>query len=353
MKTLVRTMLVLLLAVTSVTFSAQQDVKYVVQPGDNLWNLAGEKLGNSQVWAQLVEQNPFLKQPGRSFERDGKKYVIIRPGEQLAGLEELGVTSEDISYAWHAPEPITVAATSVEHDTSWLWAVLAVVVLLLLVAYLILRMLNADPATTRTPVVNGGVNEVTARNRFQEMAAERYTATTGTSHPIQRFTILEQTAGHGYGIIGVVDGTGKVVPRKLQGEPVFRARVRFPDEHQEDLYMLQRCGNDLRFGGVSHYIPGKGFRFEPDSVIAANPAPAAPAVPVEPAPVAAAPSVAETAQQPAAQDDGKVQLEYRPETDGQPNMVRLSGVEVSDFSFSSGPEGVTFRFREIKKGRRK
>lgn len=44
--------------------AAQEDT-YVVQKGDNLWNLAGAHLDDAKLWEQIYKDKLFLQEPGR------------------------------------------------------------------------------------------------------------------------------------------------------------------------------------------------------------------------------------------------------------------------------------------------
>src|SRR3989344_5637382 len=85
--------LVILLGVPAMAPLAAQENMYVIQDGDNLWNLAGKHLDDVKLWEQIYKDNPFLQEPGRRFQKDGKVYVTIHPGERLIGLERLGITA--------------------------------------------------------------------------------------------------------------------------------------------------------------------------------------------------------------------------------------------------------------------
>lgn len=310
---------------------------YTIQDGDNLWNLAGTKLHDSRIWEQIVKDNPFLKQDGRRFVRDGKTIVILHKGEQLVGLEKLGI------FPIVAPLATSPIVHMDEAILTWPWWLLVAALVLLLMGYLISRMLSKDAATARPAMVPGGVTDESARTHFQEAAALRHQETTGQSFPRQQFTIEEQTSGRIWGVLNVRYADGREVPRRLSGEQAYRARVRFPDQRIETLYMLQACGNDLRYGGVSRYLPGPKFRFEADTPSATEPtqvsAPEVPAAVVHPE----VPTASTTNVKP-----GEVTFEYKPADDGQPHLVRLSGTEVQEFKCTVGPDGITVRYREKK-----
>ncbi len=63
---------------------------YVVKKGDCLWTLSGKFLNDPLRWREVYNANPFLLRPGRLFYRNGLIIVLIKPGEQLKGLEKVG-----------------------------------------------------------------------------------------------------------------------------------------------------------------------------------------------------------------------------------------------------------------------
>ncbi len=355
MKRLFACLVVLLsLGVASVAVSApEKGAEYVVQSGDNLWNLSGAKLDDPRLWKELVESNPFLKQPGRVFERNGKTIVVLRPGEKLVGLEKFGVKPM-------LPEPLLVPLEpkNTMEITSSVWAwwpflLLAIALVVGLLYLLLNRMLRKDAATAGPAVVPGGVNEQTARAQFQQAAALQHQMGTGESHPAQQFVVLEQTAGCIFGVMNVRYASGSEVPRRLNGERAFRAVVRFPDGRSETLYMLQACGNDLRYGGISRYLPGPEFRFVPDETVRSV-TPAAPAVAAASAvapvatPAVPATSVAVAVNASVERKDEPISFEFTRGDAKNPNsMVRVKNGSPAFFSFAPDADGtMTFRFRQ-------
>jgi hypothetical protein len=359
--------LVLLLGVASASLAAQEDI-YVVQKGDNLWKLAGAHLDSALLWEQIYKDNPFLQESGRRFQKEGIVYVMIRPGEKLVGLEKLGImaTVTPIEQL-RLPQP-EAKVYQVPTTPVWVWWPLGLALLLAIAAYLIYRMLTRDPATARPAIVRGGVTEAYAQTAMQQVAARANGSTLSASQTAgvyQNFTVLRQTAGRIWGVMNVRYADGRSVPRQLHGERAYKALVRFPNGTEETLYILQACGNDLRYGGISRYLPGPDFRFEADPAAvpvaqpAPTPAPAEPApapvvepvpvvAPPTPAPVIAAPAAApaQVAVAAAAADDGTVTFEFRKQSNGQPSMVRLKGIETEEFTFEIGPTGTTLRYRE-------
>ncbi len=350
MRTIVRLAVILFVVVTSVAFGAQDmQQKYTVQKGDNLWNLSGDRLRDPLMWQQVVKDNPFLAQPGRKFEQDGKTVVVIRPGEKLVGLEKFGITPALPAPIDALPVVDLKGSETGNSSLPWsIWAILAIIAALT-AWWLLERMLNKSAATAGTPVVPGGVTEQTARTQFQEMAALRHQRATGTSLPTQQFIVVDQVAGRISGVMNVRYADGREVPRRLKGERAFRANVRFPNGTVETLYMLQACGNDLRYGGISRYLPGPEFRFEPDAQQATASVVPAPAATAAPAPALAI--VPAAAQEPAAatqQDEATFRFEFKPANDTEPGLVRVKGAK-PNFNVSMAKDGtVTLRYQPIE-----
>ncbi len=318
---------------------------YVVQPGDNAWNLSGQHLGDSRVWHRIVEENPILQQRGRVFTRGGVTYVMMKSGEHLQGLAQFGITTVPAQASANAAPPSSMMAVATDiHSSpfpqvpSWAWWILGVVMVGGAVFYLVRRMLLADPATSGPQMVRDGVNAETARVRFEGMA-ER-----------QNFDILEQTAGRISGVMNVRYADGTERPRAMRDEPAFEARVRHQNGSIESLYMLQRCGNDLRYGGISRYLPGPEFRFVADQVAEAAPAPQP-----EPAAEVAPESVVETPREEAGPEvdlpDGTVKFEFRRGRGDQQNLIRLTGIEAEDITFERQDRTTTLRYTETPKPR--
>ncbi len=152
-------MVVLLsLGVAAVAVSApEKGAEYVVQSGDNLWNLAGTRLDDPQLWKELVESNPFLNEPGRVFKRNGKTIVILRPGEKLVGLEKFGVKPM-------LPEPLLVPlelknTTEITSSvwTEWPFLLLAIASVMGLLYWLhILHFVPDETVRPAAPAVAAG-----------------------------------------------------------------------------------------------------------------------------------------------------------------------------------------------------
>jgi hypothetical protein len=314
---------------------------YEVQPGDNAWNLSGQRLGDPTLWKQIVKDNPILQEKGRVYTRNGITYVLLHPGERLQGLERLGITQ--VPAAPPAPTADTAPAPSQSiHVPPWAW-ILGVVIVGGIAYFLFRRSLHADP-TRRNPQVPGGVTAETARERLVNRGVREH------------FTILELTPGRASGLVTVSYAGGRTWPRILDNEPAFRARVRFQDGHEEERFMLQRCGNDLRAG--ASYAFGPDFGFVPNPVEEAAPAPppepvaaAAPEPVAEPVPESPAP-VRE--QEEDTMPDGMVRFSFKRAAADQPqHLVRLQGVDADEVFFEINGRTTTLRYTEVDKRRKR
>ena len=376
----------LLVVFSSVPVMAQEDT-YTVQNGDCLWELAGSHLENQLLWEKIYKENPFLQEPGRRFTKNGIVYVMVRPGEKLVGLGKLGITAQITPIdRLHLPQQTAVYEIPV--TPTWVWWILGFCLILLTVCYLIYRMLTKDPVSSRPAMVPGGVSNTTTMTPMQAMQqvaarAEGFQAWDSRSTSVyQQFTVVRQNAGRIWGNMIVRYADGRSIPRRLNGERAYQAEVRFPDGRIETLYMLQGCGNDLKFGGISRYLPGPNFRFEADpatqlpepppqpevpetahtseatrpeataepEVVAPEPPPAVEntvpqAPPEQTAPEVEAPS--SPAPKPAEElEVGVMKFELRKANNGQGAMARFTGIdETDDLTCEIHPGSVTLRFR--------
>lgn len=336
---------------------------YIVQPGDNLWRLADVMLQGGENWVKLKEQNLILKDDTRYWtDVSGRLMVHIKPLEMLCGLEVAGVNSggfssprsdtlKDLPLA-----PVEAAASAVspnrDHRGTFPWWVLLALAAMAFAMWLlsrwdrkldaerVSRAVNTDPATAGPPMVPGGVTYVTADQALREMAARRY----GGGH--QDFTILERTPGLVYGTMLTSYRDNTELPFKMTGQRAYQARIRHQNGHMEVIYMLQACGNDLKFGDVTRYSPGADFRFVLDAVAeaAVQTVTEVPAVVEAPIPV----PVAEVkAQQDEVMAPGTVRVEVKPADDKGPNLVQVTGVNPVGTSFKLTPNGFEFRYNNL------
>lgn len=351
--------------------AAQQtnnDDVYVVQPGDSAWRVAGKTLNDSTLWQKVIEKNPFLKEKGRiTFDsKTGWFKVMMHPGEKLFGLRELGITGTSDQPTF-IPESVTTAGWSKTDLERWFWLLLLFALFFLVLGMLVYVYQSRQDAVSSGPaIVPGGVAPEHAPARFQEMAARLNTNRTGSELSAHNFQVISSQAGRMWGVLNVRYSNGQETPRRLDGDRAYRAEVRFPNGKTETLYMLQGCGNDLRYGGISRYLPGPDFRFEADP----EPAAAPPIVPTEqPAsvePIVAQPVVSSEPVASGVQPTGEfvrekdapvaavvsepsvVRFEIRSATAERPAMVHMVGIdETKDSTVEIKPGEVTFRYHVL------
>lgn len=289
--------------------AAEQAVSapYTVQLGDTLWDLSAAYHGDPLKWAEVLGANPFLKEKGRVINHpDGRVIVLIRPGEQLAGLERIGVKAEMIPFhnLWPAfvpaavptqPAPAAVTDTTASAESVlinlatgkvttgpipfyWapvlgmpLWFLVLAAVLVLVVIWMLycngLLFSRRSAAIAGPPIIHGGIaasQQTAIENRFDRIAERRYgernpQADLAAEHP-ERISAIESGFLSG---IGTVQYRDRAERRRLNHEPAYSARFRFPDGTEENLYFLQLCANDVRLYGTRY----SGFRWESERMV--------------------------------------------------------------------------------------
>ena len=306
----VKRLLILMLAVvalSAITAQAQTTPNltdtdtYTVQKDDTLYQLASIYKSDPMKWREVLGANPFLKEPGRIFERDGKTIVVIRPGETLSGLTTLGIEAEVLPIdKLKLPETAAVIESKGNEPASsseaynFLMALLLATAVLM-AAYLVIRKLNRDnqtrvareaaeheheltqnPVTSGPPIIAGGVrtNEPVRLSQALEAAAitdyVRLNPNVNRNDVrVERIGPVEEGMISGSGMVGYAD---RARPRTINPAlPGYRARFRFPDGREDNLMSLQGCMNPVYFGeGMS------GFTFTPGRTVVETPAPVQP-----------------------------------------------------------------------------
>ncbi len=264
-----------------------------VREGETLWKYKGD------AWPVLYQLNPNLDQPWRKFTtKAGGPGVRLVIGETVCGVtrDYTGAIVPQGSVAGQT-SPSNVGYFFQEHPIAsgigGLLATLALAFLALCVLVAIAR--RKDPITSGYPVVPGGVPNV-------EAATEQFSTRVAARHPNRPFRILSLVEGTGTGDLMVSYSNGKGQrhePRRMNGERIYQALVRFDDDgSEEQLLMLQRCGNDLwGHAGLLRYVPSQNFVFTPAQVEVA------PAATTEAAPL---PAIAEQIVPPPAANEEAV-----------------------------------------------
>jgi hypothetical protein len=339
----------LFLGVASAPLAAQatRNVPYgCVAPkdGDSVWRIAERVLNDPLLWRGLYDKNDFLHKPGRVHvnPKNGWTYIFLGKTELLCGLDELGLVPKladitELESLGFAPKE-TVVVRKISPWSLLPLAILTVVAITILGFYLWFRR---DP----TRVGAGRVRE----NGLQtpQQAADYVQSQIAHQAGVQpaQVRILNMARGRAYGWARIADRLGSFFSRFLRGEQMWEVSTQLPNGRQEVRYTLIECANDVRVGGGM--IPGFGFGFVAGINVTdeIQPAPATQPAPT-PAPVAVEPAPAAQVQTPVALD-GIVTFEFKRATNGQPNLVRLQGIEAEDFHFSVGPNGTTLRYREM------
>lgn len=322
---------------------------HVVQKGENLWKLAELKFGDPEKWHYILEQNPYLKEKGRQFTKpDGTFVVVIKEGELLRGLSEVGIKPTSMvgpvaTPTAHAAETQIVEKTFSEKVvgflTDWWW----LLPLLLVVGFLgwLLAQLNKDPVRSGSAQVPGGVSDGTIHDHLKRRArAWNYDLIPGTI-----------VRGRGYGLMWVAY-QGNVWEalrlRRLTGQVVYRARAWDRYGQEVDVYTLQECGNDI--SSLRRFRLFNNFRFErevevvepvvvpvPEAVVEAVVAPAP--EPISPTVAAVAPAAAEVPEVARTHADEFLLKYTAARTPGGTHCIELGANPPSGFSLSLGTTG--------------
>lgn len=151
-----------------------------------------------------------------------------------------------------------------------LWFLVLVGILALALVYIVYRsgFFYRNPATAGTPMVKGGIaasQTATIEDRFERIAERHY----GERNPAADLSV-ERPQRISEILRGFLSGSGEVQyrdrteRRRLNHEPAYSARFRFPDGGEETLYFLEACANDVVFRGARY----NGFSWELERVIA-------------------------------------------------------------------------------------
>lgn len=304
---------------------AQTTSPYTVNKGDTVYALKGIYSSSQPEWKAFTILNPFLAEPGRAFvTQDGRFIVIVRPGEQLEGIDQLGVTVEPLpikELGLAPPAKVTSEAGGGTTTTAeaqlivppWVFwfLVAAVIAAVAIVVFRIFKKLDVeakreeherelrqDPVTSGPAMVPGGIPSTdTARldNFFEQQAiarfAQRNPALDRNVIRVMRVGPIEDGTISGEGLVGYLGGEWH--PRRIE-TPLgsYQARYRFPDATEEVLQCLQACMNPVAYGGEVY----RGFTFTAGQAIVPAPEPPVPAPQAVPHPAIAVARIRAAAQ---------------------------------------------------------
>jgi len=317
------TLLFAVIASVSIAQNSPNQDTYIVQKGDVLFTLEGNYSGNPQQWGRLVTLNPFLQDPGRTWiDKKGRTIVLIKPGEELHGLGELGIIPQPLSLDLLIPSVPPTKQRS--YFSLWMSAIIATILILLCIIQKLLR----NPFWAGPAMVPGGVTNETVSSQFRTNLI--WPTTTMTDH----IEVKNVVKGLLFGLVKIKYGDNSFRRIFLRGEVGFRAMVRRNDEPWSEEHMLQGCGNDLRSSGA-RYIPGFAFRFVPLEVIAENPQPLH------------TNAKTEVPQQEVKNNEDNY-FNFKLE-DGRPNLVKYKGIQSFEFKEEGGQSEIRFHYDVTKK----
>ena len=285
---------------------------YTVQPGDTGWDLSRQYYDDAAIWQRIVDQNVQLQEPGRVFEKDGRIILLLKPGEQLVGLERLNVAPPTAVSITELVAPVPVVEATAGQLNVWPWYVwLLLLVIVTLAGFRAWRLfrqarahderereLRQDPIASGPAMVPGGIPATDAprlTNFFDQQAINRYASRNPT---IDRTTIratrvspIEEGTITGEGMVEYLGG--EMRPRRIETPlRAYQARYRFPDGTEEVLQCLQACMNPVAYGGETY----RGFTFTLTQAIVPVPEPERPAPQPAPHPAIAVRRIRESAQ---------------------------------------------------------
>lgn len=333
MATLVLIVLAVLWTVPAITFAQtpSNPAVYNVEKGDTGWELARTYYDDPVEWRAIVKLNPFLQDPGRVFEKNGKIILLLKLGEQLIGLEKLKVTPpKAVQIDQLVASPKTADTSSAKQSGSFPWWIVALLLTALVIAALTWlgiyrfrknrrqrllseeneaqerqaaeareRELTQNPITSGVPMVPGGIppsEPARLENFFDQQATNRFaqmhSTLDRTAIQVVRMGPIEEGTISGEGLVGYLGGQFR--PRRIDS-PIraYQARYRFPDGTEEILQCLMACMNPLQYGGDTY----RGFTFTPTQAVVPVPEPERPALQPAPHPAMAVRRIREEASE--------------------------------------------------------
>ena len=290
-------------------------VVYTVKSGNTLWGLTGSQ------WEKVVQANPWLES---RVERKSADLVIVRiyPGERIlipkgSGIEKTLRLDPPVMFTVSGSSGSSLADKRPDGSGSytggsslwWVWLLLGLGTIALAVAYFARRAFR-NPATAGPAIIPGGIPPGDTRaieDHFATVAWRRYLQIDpGADHSatrIERVSPIEEGFLSGWGFV-LFDNFRRLF-MYLKRELAYRARFRFPNGTEEELFFIQRCANDAYRG--TRY---RGFRFEPRVHGASIPTPTPPT------------------EEPARRQATALHLVDRENPDVEPTRIKVVGAEI-------------------------
>lgn len=267
------------------TFAVAQTVKVFRKQGGTLGHISIGCGHPVTDWRELKNLNPELPNPTRL--PNGMWDVRVFEGNSVFVPDSWDCSKLNSSLGVVAPNLLETETLVTPGETAWRidpvnWLIALIVVYFLILLVLLIRQLRRRNRQFGNPIVPGGIRQDETQRieeRFLRIAERRYgeanpSADLSTERPT-RISPIDSGFLNGHGRVQYRDRT---VERRLRNEPGYRARFRFPDGTEQELYFLQVCANDVMAGTRYH-------GFTASRVVIPAPAlvqqPAEPTVPAE------------------------------------------------------------------------
>ena len=293
---------------------------YTFVTGDTMWGLTGPQ------WRELLkyDYNSWLN--SRITEKSPDDvFVLVKSGEKILVPKGFGIEETlGLNPPTPANPPISPVLGPENNDPSkaktaaptsfqwWMWIPFLLVLLMgaIVATGIIFGLLHRNPATAGPAIIPGGIPPGDTRaieDHFTTVAWRRYLqidpgADRSTTR-IERVGPIEEGFLSGWGFV-CFDNFRRLF-MYLKRELAYRARFRFPNGTEEELFFIQRCANDAYRG--TRY---RGFRFEPRVHGASIPTPTPPT------------------EEPARRQATALHLVDRENPDVEPTRIKVVGAEI-------------------------
>ncbi len=231
------------------------------------------------VWDVLVHNGDPVDVPDGwdcrkldpEFASEEKIPAISEPAPSSEGTEKSVIIKNDPTPKKEDGRSLWWLRNLANNNLFWIILIIFVIALITLAILKIADVIRARRQRRLQPIIPRGNSPGESERieaRFNRIAERHY----GETNPYlisEKRPVRIGPIEHGY-----MNGRGRVeyrdqtVERRLENEPAYRARFRFPDGTEQELFFLQACGNDV-YAGTRY----SGFTFTADRVILTAPAP--------------------------------------------------------------------------------